>query len=233
MNVLRWSLLAMFALLVSFAPAFGQRVQVQPKGILLGRGEASLLPAEGVEKLKLTAEQKEKYTKIETDYKELVKTAQDKFRAEVQGDRAKAKEAQEKLQADTKKAREDQLAKVEATLTGEQKTVLAQVKVLPAQPNPGVRPQPIQIGGGVGQVLPPAVQNRLQLTDEQKKEVEKLQKEVEAKIMKILTDDQKKQLEQFKKGPIRIQPIQPNPANPRQIQPAVPNVQPAPDVKKD
>jgi Spy/CpxP family protein refolding chaperone len=45
-----------------------------------------------------------------------------------------------------------------------------------------------------GQILAPAVQDRLKLTDEQKKKLEELQKDVDGKLGKILTDDQKKQL---------------------------------------
>jgi outer membrane protein assembly factor BamB len=51
-----------------------------------------------------------------------------------------------------------------------------------------------------GQVLPPSVQERLELTAEQKKQVEGLQKDVDAKLGKILTDDQKKQLQQPRGG---------------------------------
>ena len=118
-----------------------------------------------------------------------------------------------------------------------QKTVFAQVKTQQPQPGGiGVRPNPgIVFGGGIGQVLPPAVQTRLQLTDEQKKQIDAIQKEVEAKIMKVLSDEQKKQLEDMKKGTIRRplgqadQPVQPN----RRVQPAVPNVPPTPAIKRD
>jgi hypothetical protein len=86
--------------------------------------------------------------------------------------------------------------------------------------------------GGINPLLPPGLQNRLQLTDEQKKQLEENQKEVEAKIMKVLTDEQKKTLEQMKKGPL-IRP-QPRPVPPVQIRPVVPNVDPAlPDPRKD
>ena len=54
-----------------------------------------------------------------------------------------------------------------------------------------------------GQILPPFLQEMLNLTPEQKKQLDDLQKEVDAKLGKILTDDQKKQLQDFvpKKGP--------------------------------
>jgi Spy/CpxP family protein refolding chaperone len=233
MKIQRFLLVGAAIVLASSAPAWAQRVEIQPRQvqpkIALGRGEVSLLTAEAIEKLKLSNEQKEKYTKIEGDYRDQVKVVQDKFRLDIQGlDRTKIREASEKQQVDSKKIRDDQLGKVEALLNAEQKTVFAQVKQ--DQPRPGaggggVRPQPI--GGGIGQVLPAGVQQRLQLTDEQKKQIEAIQKEVETKIMKVLTDEQKKQLEQMKKGPIRILPVQPAQPNPR-IQPAQPPAVPAP-----
>jgi outer membrane protein assembly factor BamB/Spy/CpxP family protein refolding chaperone len=55
------------------------------------------------------------------------------------------------------------------------------------------RPQP-------GQVLPSFLQDRLNLTADQKKQVEALQKEVDGKLDKILTDEQKKQLKEMREG---------------------------------
>lgn len=53
-----------------------------------------------------------------------------------------------------------------------------------------------------GQIMPAFLQERLKLTAEQKQEFEQLQKEVDAKIEKILTDDQKKQLKELReRGP--------------------------------
>ncbi|MBI2808171.1 MAG: hypothetical protein HYX68_24560 [Planctomycetes bacterium] len=245
MKALRFVLIGALVVVASAVPALAQRVkvqrvknvqrvQVQPRPIQR-LGGAVLLTPEAIEKLKLTAEQKDKYAKIDEKFKDATKAAQDAFRTAIQGvrDREKYKEANAKLQEDTKKARDDGFAKTEAILTAEQKTVLAQVKQL--QPRPGVI-RPIQpIGGAqIGQVLPIGLQNRLNLTDDQKKALEKIQKETEAKLMKVLTDEQKKQLEQFKRGIlIRPRPIQPGP-NPR-ILPVRPNLrpQPAPDVKKD
>jgi hypothetical protein len=59
---------------------------------------------------------------------------------------------------------------------------------------PGGPPRP-------GLILPPFAQDRLELTDEQKKQVESLQKEVDAKLDKILTVEQKKQLKEMRPGP--------------------------------
>ena len=222
--------------LLMAAPVFAQRIQieVQPEQVRpkLAQPEAPLLTADALEKLKLTADQKEKYGKIEADYKDKYTAAKTAYSAAIQGvrDREKFKEAQDKLQADTKKAREDHLAKVEPILTTDQKTVFAQVRVQQPQAQPGViRPQP-GVGGGIGQVLPPAVQNRLQLTDEQKKQIEAIQKEVEAKVLKVLNDEQKKQLENMKKGGIIIRPkqIQPLPVQPKKIVPRVLPANPVP-----
>jgi poly(3-hydroxybutyrate) depolymerase len=49
-----------------------------------------------------------------------------------------------------------------------------------------------------GTVLPPRVQENLKLTDDQKKKVEELQKEVDNSIQKILTEEQNKQLKDLK-----------------------------------
>jgi len=49
-----------------------------------------------------------------------------------------------------------------------------------------------------GTVLAPTAQTQLKLTDEQKKELEAIQKEVDARLEKLLTDEQKKQLKDLK-----------------------------------
>jgi poly(3-hydroxybutyrate) depolymerase len=53
-------------------------------------------------------------------------------------------------------------------------------------------------GTSPGTVLTPRVQENLKLTDEQKKKVEALQKEVDAGLQKILTEEQNKQLKALK-----------------------------------
>jgi len=63
----------------------------------------------------------------------------------------------------------------------------------PGGRGPGGPPQP-------GQILPSFLQERLNLTAEQKKQVEALQKEVDARLAKILTDEQKKQLKEMREG---------------------------------
>jgi hypothetical protein len=49
-----------------------------------------------------------------------------------------------------------------------------------------------------GQILPPFLQDRLRLTAEQKKQLDELQKEVDAKLGKILTEEQNKQLKEMR-----------------------------------
>jgi Spy/CpxP family protein refolding chaperone len=59
---------------------------------------------------------------------------------------------------------------------------------------PGGPPQP-------GQIMPGFMQERLNLTDAQKRKMEELQKEVDAKIAKILTPEQLKQFKDMPQGP--------------------------------
>jgi hypothetical protein len=58
---------------------------------------------------------------------------------------------------------------------------------------PGGPPRP-------GEILPPFLRDRLELTAEQKKQLDALQKEVDAKLDKILTAAQKKQLKEMREG---------------------------------
>jgi Spy/CpxP family protein refolding chaperone len=56
----------------------------------------------------------------------------------------------------------------------------------------------------IGQIMPVFVQEQLKLTDAQKKDLETMQKDVDAKIEKLLTDEQKKTLKDLKeRGPGR------------------------------
>jgi hypothetical protein len=68
---------------------------------------------------------------------------------------------------------------------------------------PGGRGGPGGPGGRFrpGQILPPFVADRLELTPAQVKEVAALQKEVDAKLAKILTAEQKKQFDEGPGGP--------------------------------
>jgi hypothetical protein len=68
----------------------------------------------------------------------------------------------------------------------------------------GGAPQP-------GQILPDRLQETLKLTDDQKKQVADLQKEVDAKLAKILTEDQQRQLKEMRN---RRPPRRDNPDRP-------------------
>ena len=55
-----------------------------------------------------------------------------------------------------------------------------------------------------GQILSPFMQEQLKLTDDQKKQLDALQKDLDAKLDKLLTDDQKKMLKEMReRGPGR------------------------------
>jgi outer membrane protein assembly factor BamB len=51
-----------------------------------------------------------------------------------------------------------------------------------------------------GQLLPPFLRDRLNLTDEQKKQLDALQKDVDGKLDKILTDEQRQQYQEMRDG---------------------------------
>ena len=55
----------------------------------------------------------------------------------------------------------------------------------------------------LGRILPPFVADQLDLTESQQKQLADLQKDIKAKVLKILTEDQRKQLEnlRFPGGP--------------------------------
>lgn len=176
----------------------GQR-KVEAQLIRLGAAGGDLLSAKALEKLDLKKDQKEKFDKINQEFKEKFKDAQSQVQQAYQDkDRAKVRDATQAMQ----KLRPDYLAKVETVLTDTQKKIFAEVR----QENPKViRPNiGIQPGRTPGQILPPQLQEKLQLTDEQKKKLEELQKEVDSKLRQLLNDDQKKILDQLK-----------NPAAPR------------------
>jgi Spy/CpxP family protein refolding chaperone len=52
----------------------------------------------------------------------------------------------------------------------------------------------------IGQLMPGFLQEMMQLKDEQKKQLEDLQKDSDAKLTKILTDEQNKQLKEMREG---------------------------------
>src|SRR5262249_12850216 len=74
-------------------------------------------------------------------------------------------------------------------------------KGFPGGPFPGGPfGKPVSPAQGV-QILPEPVLQQLKLSPEQQKEIEQLQKEVAAKLVKILTQEQNKQLKDLQKKP--------------------------------
>ncbi len=82
----------------------------------------------------------------------------------------------------------------------------------PGGDRPGARPEGGRPGAGAfgarggmmapGQILPPFLAERLKLTEDQKKALEKLQKETDEKLNALLTDEQRDTLKQMKeRGP--------------------------------
>src|SRR5262245_29065319 len=87
----------------------GQRGQGKgqfQKGQFQGFGQRGLLSDEAVEKLKLTAEQKEKFTKIDDEFKDKQKANGEKAREAFQSkDREKIQEALQNMRTDGEKLR--------------------------------------------------------------------------------------------------------------------------------
>lgn len=164
--------------------------------------------SEAAKPLNLTDEQKEKITAVSREL------AND--RREVQGaagrggfGRPADPEIQKKLDALQKEA----MANAVKVLNDEQKTAYKELAgepfdgPLPAQAfgaggaggfgGPGGGAGGFGGGGQPGIVLSNTAQTTLKLTDEQKKELEQIQKDVEARLEKMLTEEQRKQLKEM------------------------------------
>jgi len=147
--------------------------------------------------LKLTDDQKDKFKEINDELR--------KELADLGGGRGGARggfggfggdpETQRKRQA----LQKDAMTAAQKVLTADQKTAL---KDLTGEPFELQFAAPGGGGGGgqAGVVLSPRAQETLKLTDEQKKRLEDLQKEVDSQLSKILTDEQKKQLKDMQQG---------------------------------
>jgi len=185
-----------------------QRPGQQPPGGGFGQrfGAAGpLLSADDMEKLKLSSDQKGKVEKIVADFDEKAKAVAEKVREAMQ----KARENMDRdafaqireITQEAQKAREDATGKITALLTDEQKKTFEELQQQRRRRGPGGGPggQPFgRFGGTPGQILPPALQQRLELTNDQKEQVEKLQKEVTEKLNKILNEEQRKRLEEMR-----------------------------------
>jgi hypothetical protein len=160
-----------------------------------------LVPAKALEKLNLSPEQKEKFDKIAHEFQQKQKDIQAKLEeARKNGDRAKYREATQAEQ----QLRSDHLARLAGVLTDAQKKTLQETR----GDKPRGRPNVDGARGGAipGPLLPPQLQERLKLTEDQKKKLADLQKDVESKIQNLLTEEQRKLLEGTKKPAPRRKP---------------------------
>lgn len=173
-----------------------------------------IFPQEALDKLNLTAEQKDKIATLRKQFEEKNKDAIDKVKENM----AKAKDMMEKARQDkdreafkqigdkmretmqtVQKLRQELDGQFSPILTDEQKKKLEEVRKdaggRPAKPGErlGTRKEPGNL------LLPPAAQEKLKLSDEQKDKLKQLQKEFEDKATGVLNEEQKKQLEEFKK----------------------------------
>ena len=207
MCMIRSAVLGLCITLIAAVGVQAQEQQRQPRRPAAGLDQAGgpLVPKAVADKLDLSAEQKEKVARIEKEFADKAKDSETKARelmekARQDKDRAAYQQAQEKL-AEARKARATYESQVLALLTDAQKKTFEQLAT--AQRRPGAAP-----GQAAGQFLPVPLQERLNLTAEQKEKLNQLQKEFETKALQVLTEEQRKQYEQFKKGRTR-QPEQP------------------------
>jgi len=187
-----------------------------------GDAGLQLVPPEVQERLRLSAEQKEKVAKLQQEFQDknkdalakikdgLAQARQAQQKAREDKDRAAFRTASEQLQAQEQALRQLRTgpeAKLLEVLTPEQKQTYAAAKTgTPARPA-------VAAAGGVNQLLLPQVQERLGLTAEQKEKLAKLQQELETKLRGVLTEEQWKRFQEMNKR--RPQPQE----QPRQPQP--------------
>lgn len=179
---------------VGAAPQDEQRDKKRPLAAAPGQLGGPLVPDAIKERLNLSAEQKEKIAKLESEFAAKAKDSEGKLqdllkKAREDRDRAALKDAQDKI-AEARKIREGYEAKVAEVLTPEQRRTYSQAG------GAGKRPG----GFGSPQLLPAPLVERLGLSEDQKGQLEKLQKDFETKALQILTEEQRQMLERFKKG---------------------------------
>jgi len=205
--------------------------QVQPRPIQdrfqFGRS-GPLLTERDMQELKLSDTQKATVEKLVKEFDDKQKETLDKARDAVRNagqDPDKRREALQKMteaSAEVRKLREDFVGKVKAVLDETQKKKAEEI--FQRRPNRPDRPAFQLRNPNLGQILPQAAQDRLELTDKQKEELKKIQKEVDEKLNKLLTEEQKKKLEEMK-APLRGLPDRPvRPVRPDQpVRPVRPN----------
>lgn len=203
----------------------GQRFQRGPFSFRTG----PLMSRELLDKLELSSEQKDELAKIQKEFEKKSKDAQAKLRESMKrsredGGREGFQKIREQMEAMRKLRTEyrdkamgvlndDQKKKYEAALRDRFRGFPGRRPPQPpTQPQP--RPRPPEATRGLSPILPPDVQRRLKLTDEQKDELTRIQKEFEKKIMEVLTGEQKKELERLNRSTRPRTPEQP-PDKPR------------------
>jgi Spy/CpxP family protein refolding chaperone len=172
-----------------------------------GGQETSLLPRGIVEKLNLSAEQKDKIAKIEKEFADKSKESVSQIRAKMEKakadkDRAAMQKAQAEL-AEVQKLRAAFETQVRELLTEEQRASFARAAG-------SQRP-----GAAGSSLIPLAIQQRLGLSDEQQQKLQALQKEFESKALQVLTDEQRQRFEEFKSRTRQPRPRQRSTEQPR------------------
>jgi Spy/CpxP family protein refolding chaperone len=179
------------------------RPAIAPVRVAVFQRGGHLLPPAIVDKLELTAEQKEKLAKLEKEFAEKQQKVQNDLRDLITKARQNGTTPDQKtlrgLSQKISKLRQDYQKKADGLLTKEQ-----QKKVQEARKQPLVRPALARgIFNRPGALFTPYAQRQLNLTDAQKKKLAALQAEMDKKAQEILTKEQQKKFEQLKKQPAR------------------------------
>jgi len=175
------------------------------KGFQFGQ-QQDLVSTELQEKLKLTADQKEKINKLNKEFTDKTKPIADKLKDSAgKGGKEGFEKIREQFQ-DLQKIRTEFTDKVKTVLTEEQKKTFDENRrTRPGFGGPGGFGQ-----GGFGQggpggrqadtsIFSSSVQEKLGLNADQKKKLEALKKELDEKSVGVLTAEQKKKLEELQK----------------------------------
>jgi Spy/CpxP family protein refolding chaperone len=176
------------------------RGQDRRQGTFQGGRTAALLSEKDIEELKLDSKQKDKVSAIVKDLAAKQKEILEKGRA----DRTKLQEAI----AERRKATEEATTRIKAVLNDDQKKKFDDLQKNRRGGRGAFGGGQGPFGGGrafgtrfvPGQVLPPAMAQRLELTDDQKAKISALEKKTKDELNSILTDDQKKKLEAGPQG---------------------------------
>jgi Spy/CpxP family protein refolding chaperone len=177
------------------------------QGFQFRQPSGPLVPTELADKLKLTDDQKGQVAKLQKEFEEKTKTAADKLKelgekATKDKNREAFQELREQAQA-IRKTRTEFEDKVKGLLKDDQKkTFEDEIKTRAEARRPGGP------GGFPGRGAPQStsifsrdVQEKLNLTAEQKAKLEKIKKALDDLSTDVLTAEQKKKLEELKSAP--------------------------------